>query len=42
MPYVHGQMKSGGIILAVICLARAPRGGVTAVLADLQSLLDCH
>ena len=40
----HGQTElSGGIVLAVICWARAPRGGVTrqgVVLTDLQSLLD--
>jgi hypothetical protein len=36
--------QSGGIVLAVICWARAPRGGVTrqgVALTDLQSLLDC-
>jgi hypothetical protein len=34
-----------GIVLAVICRARAPRCGVTrqgVVLTDLQSLVDCQ
>ena len=33
------------LVLAVICWARAPRGGVSpqgVVLTDLQSLLDCQ
>jgi hypothetical protein len=41
----HGQTESGSVVLAVICWARASRGGVTrqvVVLADLQSLLDCQ
>jgi hypothetical protein len=41
----HGQTESGGIVLAVICWAHAPRGGVTrqdVVLADLQSLFYCQ
>jgi hypothetical protein len=39
------KRESGGIVLAVRCWARAPRGGVTpqgVVLTDLQSLLDCQ
>jgi len=39
----HGQTESGGIVLAVMCGARAPRGGVNrkgVVFTDLQSLLD--
>ena len=34
-----------GVVLAVICWARAPRGDVTrqgVVLTDLQSLLNCQ
>jgi hypothetical protein len=35
----HGQTESGGVVLAVICWARARRGGVSrqgVVLTDLQ------
>jgi hypothetical protein len=41
----HGQMESGGRVLAVNAGARAPRGGVTrhgVVRTDLQSLCDCQ
>ena len=41
----HDQTESGGIVLAVICWARAPTGGVTrqgVALTDLESLLDCQ
>ena len=29
MAWPHGQTESGGVVCAVICWARAPRGGVT-------------
>jgi hypothetical protein len=41
----HGQLESGGRVLAVKAGARAPIGGVTrqgVVLTDLHSLLDCQ
>jgi len=41
----HGQKERGGIVLAAICWARAPRNGVTrqsVEIVDLQSLLDCQ
>jgi hypothetical protein len=43
--FVNGQTESGGMVLAVTCWARAPRGGVTrqgVVLTDLESLLGCQ
>jgi hypothetical protein len=40
-----GRAESGGSVIAVICWARAPRGGITGqgvVLTDLKSLFDCQ